>query len=256
MTPERHAAIAGALGREPGRVIEIDDGYDFFVAIVDDTEVFRFPRRSSVDDALDGEIALLPLLADALPVAVPRFERICREPVFFVSYPLIDGEPLVDEDPETVAAFLTALHGLELPLPREPWLDEYVERCERFARDVLPLVDQHLRPKARQLLDQAETLTGFDPVPIHGDILPEHLRCRDGRLVGVIDWGDARIGDPALDYAWLLNGPFPHWDVDDDLRRRGGFYHRLEPWVWAHYGLVTDKPGHVRAGLAELSSRL
>ena len=256
MTRERHAAIVEALGREPERILEIDDGYDFFVAIVDDAEVFRFPRRPDVEEALEREIALLPLLADALPIAVPRFERVVREPVFFVSYPLIDGEPLVDEDPETVAAFLTALHGLELPLERAPWLDEYVARAERFARDVLPLLDQDVRPRAQALLDEAHTLTGFDPVPLHGDVLPEHLRCRDGRLVGVIDWGDARIGDPALDYAWLLNGPFPHWDVDEDVRRRGGFYHRLEPWVWAHYGLVTNKPGHVRAGLAEISSRL
>ena len=210
MTPERHSAIVDALGREPERIVEIDDGYDFFVAIVDDAEVFRFPRWRDAEE----------------------------------------------EDPETVAAFLTALHGMELPLERPPWRDEYVERAERFARDVLPLLDKDLRPRAQQLLHQAETLAGFDPVPIHGDVLPEHLRCRDGRLVGVIDWGDARVGDPALDYAWLLNGPFPHWEVDDDLRRRGGFYHRLEPWVWAHYGLVTNKPGHVRAGLAEISSRL
>src|SRR4029453_6567595 len=128
--------------------------------------------------------------------------------------------------------------------------------------------------REQQLLDEAHTLTGFDPVAIHGDVLPEHLRCRDGRLVGVIDWGDprigdpaldyawpphgpvppapprrragrlvgvidwgdARIGDPALDYAWLLNGPFPHWDVDDDLRRRGGFYHRLHPRGWGPHG--------------------
>ena len=82
------------------------------------------------------------------------------------------------------------------------------------------------------------------------------MRCRDGRLVGVIDWGDACVGDPALDYAWLLNEPFPGWDVDADLRRRARFHYRLEPWVWVHYGLVTHQPGHVRAGLAEISSRL
>jgi hypothetical protein len=54
----------------------------------------------------------------------------------------------------------------------------------------------------------------------------------------------------------LLNEPFSDWDVDADLRRRARFHYRLEPWVWAHYGLVTHQPGHVRAGLAEISSRL
>jgi aminoglycoside phosphotransferase (APT) family kinase protein len=259
LTPARRQAIADSLGREPESVVEIDDGYDYVVAIVDDAWVYRFPRRRYVEEVLEREIALLPLLMEALPVPVPWFERVVREPVFFVAYRLIDGEPLVDEDPEAVAAFLAALHGLERAAPlleRPPWRDEYVERCERFARDVLPLLDADVRPRARALLAEAATLTGFDAVPIHGDVLAEHLRCRDSRLVGVIDWGDARVGDPALDYAWLLNGPFPHWDVDDELRRRARFYHRLEPWVWAHYGLVTAKPGHVRTGLAEIDSRL
>ena len=253
---DRLRSIAGVLGRRPERIVEVDDGYDYEVAIVDDAWVFRFPRRPDVEESLEREIALLPPLAEALPVAVPRFEHVVREPAFFVAYPLIDGEPFVDEDPDAVAAFLDALHALDVPLPRDPWREEYVARCERFARDVVPLLDVDLRPRASALLAEAETLIGFDAVPIHGDVLPEHLLCRDGRLAGVIDWGDARIGDPALDYAWLLNGPFPHWDVDDDVRRRARFYHRLAPWVWAHYGLLTRRSSHVARGLAEIRERL
>lgn len=64
---------------------------------------------------------------------------------------------------------------------------------------------------------------------------PEHLLCRDGRLVGVIGWGDTRTGDPALDYSWLLSIPFAHWAVDDELRRRARVYHRLAPWFGAHF---------------------
>jgi aminoglycoside phosphotransferase (APT) family kinase protein len=79
---------------------------------------------------------------------------------------------------------------------------------------------------------------------------------RDGRLAGVIDWGDARLGDPALDYAWLLNGPFLDWDVDPDLRWRARFYHRLAPWYEAHYGLFTNRPAHIERGLAGIRVRL
>lgn len=250
------SAIEETLGRMPARLVEIDDGYDYLVAIADEELVFRFPRNAWVEEALERELVLLPLLADALPVAVPRFEHVVHEPFFFVVYPLIDGEPLVDEDPR---AFLSALHSLDadaLPLERPAWADEYVARCERFARDVLPLLDVGEQGRARDLLTEAATLTGFDAVPVHRDLLPEHMRCRDGRLVGVIDWGDACIGDPAIDYAWLLNGPFRDWEVDDDLRRRARFHHRLEPWVWAHYGLFTKSPRHVGAGLAEIKARL
>ena len=68
MTTDRQRLIADALGRTPRTIVEIDDGYDFEVAIVDDEWVFRFPRRPGVEDALKLEIALLPALAPALPV--------------------------------------------------------------------------------------------------------------------------------------------------------------------------------------------
>jgi aminoglycoside phosphotransferase (APT) family kinase protein len=255
---DRRRTIVETLGHRPDSIVEIDDGYDFEVAIADDW-VFRWPRRADVVATLERELELLPLLARALPVAVPRIEHVFRDPEFGVGYRLIDGAPHVDEDPDGIQAFLKALHSLDgaaLPLEQPGWVAEYVERCERFARDVLPLVDVDERRPAERLFDEAPTLAGFEPVPIHADLLPEHMRCRGGRLVGVIDWGDACIGDPALDYAWLLNGPFPHWKVDADLRRRARFHYRLEPWVWAHYGLVTEQPGLVRAGLAEISSRL
>ena len=74
------------------------------------------------------------------------------------------------------------------------------------------------------------------------------------KLVGVIDWGDARLGDPALDYAWLLHGPFPDWDVDQELLRRAHFYHRLAPFYSVHYGLFRQQPDYVGRALAKLAS--
>ena len=112
MTAERQRLIADALGRKPGTVLEIDAGYDFEVAIVDDEWVFRFPRRSGVEEALELETLLLPVLAPSLPVLVPAFEYVSHDP-FFVGYRVIRGEPLVGEDGEGVRAFLDALHALD-----------------------------------------------------------------------------------------------------------------------------------------------
>lgn len=36
---------------------------------------------------------------------------------------------------------------------------------------------------------------------LHGDMWPGNLLVRDGRLVGVLDWEDARLGDPLIDIA-------------------------------------------------------
>jgi aminoglycoside phosphotransferase (APT) family kinase protein len=250
--------IARTLGREPLRVVEIDEGYDFEVAIVDDEWVFRFPRRPIVEEALRIEIGVLPVLARALPVEVPHFEHVSDDPPF-VAYRMIAGSPLRDEDAVGARAFLSALHGIEhigLDVERPDWVERFTDLCARFERDVVPLLDRDLRPAALSLFAEVPSLATFEPALIHADLGPAHLLVRNGRLAGVIDWGDVRVGDPALDYAWLLNVPFPHWDVDDELRRRARFYHRLAPWFEADHGLRFDRPDYVASGLNGISARL
>ena len=237
---------------------ELDDGWDFKVLVVDDEWVVRWPRHRLAVEELEKEVALLPALAPLLPVAVPQFEYVSREP-WLVVYRFIRGEPLADEDPDGVRAFLDALHGIDVdgfPAPRPDWLETYRELAEEFRTKVVPLLDADERASGEAVLAQVETLTGFEPALTHSDLGPTHLRVHDGRLAGVIDWGDARIGDPALDYAWLLNVPFPDWDVDDELRRRALVYHRLGPWFEVHYGLFTEQPRWVENGLEGVRGRL
>jgi aminoglycoside phosphotransferase (APT) family kinase protein len=237
---------------------ELDDGWDFKVLVVDDAWVVRWPRHRLALEEIEQEVELLPVLAPLLPVEVPQFEYVSREP-WLVAYRFIRGEPLVAEDPEGVRAFLEALHAVEIedvPAQCPDWLDTYRRQADEFRRVVLPLLDADERAHGEALLAEVETLTGFQPALTHSDLGPTHLLVRDGRLAGVIDWGDARVGDPAIDYTWLLNGPFPDWDVDDDLRRRARIYHRLEPWFEVHYGEFTERPEWVRSGLAGVRSRL
>ncbi len=239
-------------------LVEIDAGWDHKVLVLEGEWVVRVPRSQSAVEQLEEEIALLPVLAPLLPVAIPQFEQVSREP-WFVVYRLIRGEQMEDEDPDGLRAFLEALHSLDvagLPAPRPDWQGIYRAHVEDWRRLVLPLLDADERARGEALLAEIETLAGFEPALVHCDLGSSHLICRDGRLVGVIDWGDAKIGDPAIDYAPWLNGPFPGWDVDDELRRRAGIYHRLGPWHEVDYGVLTEQPKFVRSGLAGVRSRL
>ena len=239
-------------------LVEVDAGFDFKVLIVDDSWVMRWPRHRLAVEEIEQEVELLPVLGPLLPVEVPQFEYVSREP-WLVAYRLIRGEPLVAEDSAGVRAFLDALHAVDVesvPAQRPDWRETYGQQAGDFRRVVLPRLDSDERRRGEALLAEIETLEGFPPALTHSDLLPEHLLVRDEKLVGVIDWGDARIGDPAIDYAWLLNGPFPDWEVDDELRRRALIYHRLEPWFQVHYGDFTDQPGWVHSGLAGVRSRL
>lgn len=253
------AVVLGSVSLIDPPLREIDAGWDFKVLILEDEWVLRVPRSGRSVEELESEVRLLPALASALPVEIPRFEQVSRKPCF-VLYRLIRGEPLQgDEDPAGVRAFLDALHGFDtsgVQVRRPEWLGIYRTHAEDWQRVVLPLLDRDERGRAEALLDEIETLTGYAPALVHCDLGPAHLLCRDGRLVGVIDWGDAKVGDPAIDYAWLMNGPFRDWEVNDDLRRRALIYHRLGPWFEVEYGVRTERPEWVRSGLAGVRSRL
>ncbi|HXH98538.1 MAG TPA: phosphotransferase, partial [Gaiellaceae bacterium] len=129
---------------------------------------------------------------------------------------------------------------------------------------VVPLLDRGERRRADRLFAETEALVGVAPVLLHADLGPGHLLCREGRLVGVIDWGDAVIGDAALDFAWLLDA-HPRGrqiltaysgSADDDFVARALFYHRLAPWYEADYGLLVGRRASVEAGLAGIRARL
>ena len=235
-----------------------DEGWDFKILILEDAWVLRAPRAELGVEELAKEVDLLPALAPALPVAIPRFEQVSRDP-WFVVYRLIEGEPLRDEDPDGARAFLEALHAFDasgVDVPRPEWRDIYRAHAEDWRRLVLPLLEADERRSGEALLEEIETLTGYEPTLVHCDLGPSHLLCREGRLAGVIDWADAKLGDPAIDYAWLLNVPFPDWDVDDELRRRARIYHRLGPWHEVDYGIRIENRDWVASGLAGVRERL
>lgn len=64
---------------------------------------------------------------------------------------------------------------------------------EALARSSLPA---HLAAQAEAFV---ATVAPAPPVVLHGDIVGNHVLVEDGRLVGLIDWGDAMAGDPHLE---------------------------------------------------------
>ena len=115
-----------------------------------------------------------------------------------------------------IGTFLTALHRFPVSEAQragvlggnvEDWRREYLGLYGEV-RHVAPLLT--LTEQARvaafwgHYLDDAANLD-FTPTLIHRDLTEEHIlmSTETGRLSGIIDWGDASIGDPAMDFAGL-----------------------------------------------------
>jgi aminoglycoside phosphotransferase (APT) family kinase protein len=145
-----------------------------------------------------AEAQLLATLAGrlSLPIPAPRFAE-----ADVMAYPRVPGRPLLGRTPPAGAPaqlgrFLRELHGVDpaavtglVPVePADPaeWLDE-LEGPPELVRAV-----RAGRPPASAAL-----------VVAHADLGAEHVLEDGGVLTGVIDWSDAAVTDPALDFARL-----------------------------------------------------
>jgi aminoglycoside phosphotransferase (APT) family kinase protein len=248
-------------------------GWDSRTHVVDGRWIEREPLRPDVAAGLAMETRLMPWLAPTLPLQVP-VPILLQERPLVVRHRRIRGEPLQRYDAmagRRLGQFLLALHGRpidEAVIRGVP--DDDTTRARRtvllarLREQVLPLLPTDLTAAGSALLDQV----GVAPADtlVHGDLGPGHLLVHVDRLHGVIDWTDAHVGDPALDFAWLLTGLGEQFgtallsayegEVGGTFVDRAAFFHLLGPWHEVLYGVEFGLPHYVESGLAGVRARL
>jgi hypothetical protein len=132
-----------------------------------------------------------------------------------------------------------------------------------------PLLNPRERKRAAELIE-SHVVDGaklsFTPSVMHGDLAPEHVLCNTaGLITGVIDWTDARIGDPAVDLAWLVHGTDSEFAgavlgsypaKDPAMVERARFYYQVVPWHVLLFGLEERRAELIESGLADVRERL
>ncbi|TWP46524.1 phosphotransferase [Lentzea tibetensis] len=264
---------AEEIGLEPGEFDE--SGGDFLVlhaSAPDDVKwVLRAPRRPSVAARVPVEGALLDLIADRLPVAVPRWT--VRTPDF-VAYERLPGaaaDPLPQRYFDDVGRFLAALHAVPvdevaatgLEIRSAAAIRETIARKVHRARAELGISTALWEHWQRWLADDST----WPPrsVLAHADVIPSHTLVADGRVVGLLDWSDALVGDPAADFRRLRKafGPSALDELIASYERHGG---QVWPGMRAHveervrmgpvdsglYGIDSGQERHVAAAREQL----
>jgi aminoglycoside phosphotransferase (APT) family kinase protein len=237
---------------EWGAVTRIDEGWDHVVvrchgcsgvdSLGHPELVFRFPTEEQALAQLPAEIAVLEHLAPRVDAATPRYTHVPATGGF-AGYPLVRGERLTpgllhslpSTERTSVAAQLGALlgtmHAMDTtapPLDLVP--DSYQPENLDFVRGIvandLPAVftDDEMRT-ANEICDEVAALQSrlLPRVFLHNDVYVRHLYWErgpgPGRL-GLIDFTDMCLGDPAVDFAELYEyGPL---FVDEVLAHYAG----------------------------------
>jgi aminoglycoside phosphotransferase (APT) family kinase protein len=226
--------------------------------------------REHNPDVAQHEFTLLQTLYEVgLPVAQPRFLDVSGQlyPIPYLVVRYIEGQP--DFSPRDLADFidqsaalLARIHRAEKP-PALNFLSNRAELALWWIGLQPDALDAELEEaRLRAVLRTTFPLQQANPSTLlHGDFWAGNLIWREGRLVGIIDWEDAEIGDPLsdlaisrLDMLWAFGedamqqftsayraqmpqldyGNLPYWDLFSALRPAG----QLEEWAaaWVGYG--------------------
>ncbi len=219
----------------PVQMSVLGAGWDNAAFLVNKHFVFRFPRREIAAGLLEREARILPLLAPHLPLRIPLPEYvgapIAEYPWVFASYALLPGRTACQfscsehdrlELAPALARFLAALHHISVGPATLEWAPrDEIKRAD--VRTRAPRVKERILlnhagldvGELQTLIDLVDELAAMqlhtvEPCWVHGDLYARHLVLTSPRqLVGVIDWGDVHIGDPALDLsiAWSFLPP-------------------------------------------------
>lgn len=208
--------------------VELDPtGWDFYVlhAVAEDGGrwIVRVPRRPEVAKTIGPEAKLLALVRGHVPVPVPDWQIQAHD---LVAYPRLEGLPAASEDVvtrqlhwrinredpaeeyvEMLGRCMAALHaisvsdaaviGIAVHSPGEI-RTEFSKKLERARHEIG--MHKTWRERGEQWLEN-DKLWPDHSVLIHGDLHPGHtLVDLQGRIVGLLDWTDAEVGDPGQEF--------------------------------------------------------
>lgn len=162
---------------------------------------------------------ILRRLPQNLPFDVPRpiTRVITRNGYTAVGLTWIKGEPR-QQGPapaKQIASLVKAIAGVDyrgygpyLDFAHEHWAGKNWEQVAR--ETVIPQLLSGAQKVALTALDRVLALDPVEPTLVHGDLAGHNILWNGDKLVGVIDWDHATIGDPAIDHASL--GNFYGWE--------------------------------------------
>ncbi len=264
-------------------VLPLGEGYDSQAFEVAGRWIFRFPKRADVAASLARESALLAQLAPRLPLAVPDFRFLGHPgrtyPHPFVGFEKLQGTIGLEIEPSalpvaivgaTLGRFLRELHGFaeaearSLGVVRDDSLATSARRDEALAdlQIASAEVDSGELARWRKCLATPPPACEAPVCLVHNDLAAEHILLdASGRPTGVIDWGDAAFGDPAVDFAGLM-----HWAgeplaraaftaygaVGDALLARARWLAACRGVADIVFGLKFGRPRYIAAGLRAL----
>jgi aminoglycoside 2''-phosphotransferase len=257
------------------------------VLVVNGALIFRFAKVSEAVETIRKEIIILKSLQGQISLAIPNpiyhYTETNTIGESFVGYLMIPGKPLIFHDfraasnikvleriVNQLSKFLYELHHISahnvipIDLPFCDTQEEWKSMYDRIKANLF----KYMRPDAcRQVAKHFENFLGnpdtykFEPAFRHGDFGAENIIYDPNRLsvAGIIDFGGAGLGDPAIDFAGLFASfgeefykqCYSIYPEMEQALERVRFYRYTFPLEEALFGIENANQVAFRDGIAE-----
>lgn len=278
---ERFPEFKGAGFKSDG------SGWANFAIKVNDEYLFRFPRDDEALSCIQAECEVLDQLKPQLPnhIQVPNYlGKFLNQNYPFVYYKMIQGKPLTRETwhslrekqrekfIDCLVEFLEILHNVNLTNCKidiiNP-LDNYQKHFQEFEEKCFKYLNKSEKYIAEQLFKNyfdSPAMQDYKPAVIHHDLSENHiLLTKTG--IGVIDFGDTVIFDPAMDFTWIyafdqelyskLHAKYQSDKKDDNfIMRIRDFYLPIIPFYGIIYAEETKNDKLFKTELRNLKDNL
>lgn len=196
------------------------EGTDNAMYKLGDDKLVRLPRTKRSSFNIEKELTWLPRLGPHLPLSIPN---IIGNGTPDKNYPFpwlvcewLDGtnpdkKNMIDEHiaATDLAGFVKAMQKIQPNGGPNCRRGKALSACDDEVKRSIPLLNELYSKKIlNDLWISALKVPQWEkePVWIHGDLHAGNLLVKNRKIIGVVDWGLAGIGDPACDMmvAWTL----------------------------------------------------
>lgn len=198
----------------------INSGWDYYVILLDSTYTVRIPKNQDAVKRASVDFCLLKLLSGIRKFQIPKPVYLNKKNQLAV-YKAIQGRPVTRAEyrkmnsrqkknfSKCLGEFLKTLHSVPTKKIRrcKPPINNLININKALLKDasiIRPYINEVQKFKLNVFLRERRSVLKNGGLALtHGDLNGDHIFLNNKRL-GIIDFSDSSISDPAVDFAGLL----------------------------------------------------
>lgn len=284
------------------RILNLAEGWNNRIYQIGDEYMLKIPLNRKNEKQLDLEVQVSGFLQGRISVRVPSFVHYGRmeDGNFAALYRRLDGSNITNKEygrqedrikPEDLGEdgkmeffgeiSQISMEILSITMEQMPnvarkdgsaLIKQYMDMLQLAREDIFSSIDRNTGIRIEEYFKDVlkPEMFSFTPCFIHGDLGGWNIlyEMKTMKISGLLDWGNASLSDPALDYSELVYDYGNEFSSiflkymrefgmkpDSGFLKRSDFYVRISGIIDALYGMESENDAYLKHGLNEIERR-